>query len=86
MQFDGVKLREQGINFAIVVVKPEVLTHSSQREETRRRFSQFFDGVPTVLMTQNNRGIPTYHGRTDIVNFLSSIDFRRIPFKHYSIN
>lgn len=32
----------------------------------------FFGNIPIILMAQNSRGIPTYHGRQDIVHFLIS--------------
>lgn len=86
MQFDGALLNEQGVNFAIVVVKPSVLDTSTTREQTRQGFSRYFPGVPIVLMAQNSRGIPTYHGRQDIVNFLANINPGRIPFKRYTAN
>jgi hypothetical protein len=86
MQFDGVRLKEQGVEFAIVVVKPEVLNYSSRREETRQEFARYFNYIPTVLMCQDGRGTPTYHSRQDIVHFLASVDPRRIPFKRYTIS
>ncbi len=86
MQFDGALIKEEGISFAIVVVKPSVLEISSHTEETRQGFSVYFPGVPIVLMAQNGRGIPTYSGRKDIVKFLASINPSRIPFKRYSVN
>ena len=86
MQFDGALIKEQGVNFAVVVVKPNVLDTSTTREQTRQGFSQYFPGVPIILMTQNSRGIPTYHGRQDIVNFLVNIHPSRIPFKRYNAN
>lgn len=86
MTFDGALVKEQGVTFAIIVVKSSVLS-SSTREETRASFSQFFPtGIPIILMAQNSKGIPTYHGREDIVKFLASIDFRRIPWKKYTIS
>jgi hypothetical protein len=85
MQFDGALINEQGVDFAIVVVKPGVLG-STSREQTRQSFSRYFPGVPIILMAQNNRGIPTYHGRPDIVKFLASINPGRIPFKRYEAN
>lgn len=85
MQFDGALIKEQGVSFAIVVVKPHVL-NSSDREKTRSGFSQFFPSVPIILMSQNSRGIPTYHGRPDIVQFLSRINPSRIPFRTYTVN
>jgi len=84
MTFNGALIKEQGVTFAVVVVKPHVLT-SPTKEEIRSSFSRYFPfGAPIILMAQNSRGIPTYHGRKDIVNFLSRIDLRRIPWKKYS--
>lgn len=84
MTFDGAKIREQGVTFAIVVVKPQVLT-SSSRESVRASFIPFFGNIPIILMAQDSRGIPTYHGRRDIVQFLAHIDLARIPWKHYNV-
>lgn len=85
MKFDGALLREQGVTFAIVVVKPQVL-HSTEKENIRMQFASVFNFVPTVLMAQNSKGIPTYDGRRDIVNYLSHIHPSRIPWKTYTIN
>ena len=84
MEFDGAKIREQGVTFAIVVVKPYVLTNSS-KEQIRTSFIPFFGNIPIVLMAQNARGIPTYDGRRDIVHFLANINPARIPWKHYKV-
>ncbi|MCU6687039.1 hypothetical protein OCV99_10850 [Dorea acetigenes] len=85
MSFDGALIKEQGVTFAIVIVKPSVLT-SADKESIRQNFSQYFGYVPTILMAQNSRGIPTYDGRRDIVKFLSHIHPSRIPWKHYTVN
>lgn len=85
MQFDGAVIKEQGITFAIVVVKSHVL-NTSEIESIRNKFSRFFPGVPIILMAQDSRGIPTYHGRTDIVRFLSRIHPSQIPWKTYTYN
>lgn len=36
-------------------------------------------------MSQNSRGVPTYHGKPDIVKFLANISMNRIPFKRYTL-
>lgn len=84
MEFDGAKIKEQGVTFAIVVVKPYVLT-SLSKEEIRASFVPFFGNIPIILMAQNSCGIPTYNGRPDIVRFLANINPARIPWKHYKI-
>lgn len=86
MQFEGAVVKEQGITFAIVVVKKHVLDSSMECNDARRNFSGFFPGVPLVLMAQDGRGVPEYQSRPDIVRFLASIHFSRIPWKKYSFN
>lgn len=85
MQLDGAIIKEQGVTFAIAVVKPVVL-QSSDREKIRTRFISVFGNIPIVLMAQNNRGVPQYHGRKDIVNFLANIHPSRIPWKRFTLN
>lgn len=82
MEFDGAKIREQGVTFAIAVVKPYVLT-SISKENVCASFLPFRGNISTILMTQNSRGIPTYDGRRDIVHFLANVHSSRIPWKHY---
>ena len=83
MQFDGALIKEQGVTFAIVVVKPQVLT-SPSKEKIRAGFKVYFGNIPIILMAQNTRGVPTYDGRTDIVRFLAKINPARIPWKRYN--
>ena len=85
MKFDGAEIREQGVTFAIAVVKPSVL-NSSNREEIRRSFISVFGNVPIILATQDSRGVFTFNGRNDIVKFLANIDPARIPWRTYTIN
>lgn len=86
MKFDGALLKEQGVSFAIVVVKPHVLDSSFAIQNARAGLSRFFPGVPIILMTENSRGVPIYQGRTDIVNFLAQVHPSRIPWKTYTAN
>jgi len=86
MTFEGACIREQGITFGIIVVKPYVL-HDKCEQQNMIRFGQMtFGSMPIVLMAQNNRGVPTYLGRPDIVRFLSKVHPSRIPWKKYTIN
>ncbi len=86
MQFEGALIKEQGVTFAIVVVKSYVLNNSNQVNDARSSFSRYFPSVPIILMAQDSSGRPTYHGRTDIVNFLSRISPSQIPWKRYQFN
>lgn len=85
MRFQGAVVREQGVEFAIVVVKPQVLDCRSEGEQMITAWRARF-GVPVVLMAQDSRGTPTYFGRTDIVRFLSRVPLRAIPWREYTLN
>ncbi|MEN2673154.1 hypothetical protein [Herbaspirillum huttiense] len=84
-KFQGAVIKEQGVTFAIVVVKPSVLQVRSTSENFASSMSRYFPGVPIILMAQDGRGRPSFWGRTDIVNFLSRISISQIPWKEYSI-
>lgn len=86
MKFQGAVVKEQGVTFAVVVVKNYVLSVRSTAQKVAQSFSQVFPGVPVILMAQDSRGVPAYRGRRDIVRFLSNIDFRRLPWKEYTVS
>jgi hypothetical protein len=86
MKIQGAVIKEQGVTFAILIVKSHVLTSHSDREKMQVSGQTFFPGVPIVLMAQDGRGIPKYWGRKDIVNFLASVHPSQIPWKKYTFN
>jgi hypothetical protein len=86
MQFEGAKVTEQGVTFGIVIVKPSVLSDSREQMRARALGTQAFGPVPIVLMAQDGRGVPTYHGRPDIVRFLSNILVEQIPWQRYTLS
>ncbi|WP_459902132.1 hypothetical protein [Desulfobaculum senezii] len=85
MQFEGALIKEQGVTFAIVVVKQHVLNNSTQREDVQRQFTHFFQN-PVVLMAQNSRGRHDFWGRQDLVDFLVNVPVSSIPWKKYTIS
>lgn len=85
MRFQGAVVCEQGVTFGIVVVKPSVLNTPSSREAMQEFGVEAFGFMPIVLMAQNIRGVPTYWGRKDIVNFLSRVPIQCIPWKEYMV-
>ncbi len=84
-KFDGALIQEQGITFAVVVVKHYVFT-SHNREKIRQEYSQIFGGVPVVLARNTSNGDIEYHGRNDLTNFLSNLYIEQIPWKTYTID
>jgi len=85
MKVQGSVIKEQGITFAIVVVKRQVVQNSNQANKALQSFGTLFPGMPVILMAQNYRGTPTYFGRRDIVRFLSKVPISAIPWKTYTI-
>ena len=85
MKFQGALVKEQGVTFGIAIVKRHVLSNSAERERVRAAFAGILGGVPTVLMAQDSRGVPTYHGRRDIVRFLAHVPLRAIPWREYTV-
>ena len=53
MHFHGAKIREQGVTFAIVAVKPQVLT-SLSKENIRTGFVPFFGNIPIGMMCRKD--------------------------------
>ncbi len=86
MTFQGAVIREQGVTFAIVIVKKEILDNRSRAGEAIASFQPVFPGIPVVLMAQDSRGIPSYYGRPDIAKFMASVPLHAVPWKEYAWN
>jgi hypothetical protein len=84
--FQGSVIKEQGVTFAIAIVKQHVLNSSIEANKIIRSFAPVFGFVPVILMAQDHNGTPTWYGRRDIVNFLSNVALERIPWKEYTLN
>ena len=86
MQFEGAVIREQGVTFAVVIVKDYIVHDRSQAESAIRSFQPVFPGMPVVLMGQNSREVPTYFGRQDIAGFMANVPLSSVPWKRYTLN
>jgi hypothetical protein len=86
MQIQGAVIKEQGQAFAIVVVKPHVVSNPAEARRAITGFVPVFGGIPVVLMAQDSRGSPTYYGRPDIARFLSRTPISAIPWRSITIN
>ena len=85
MQFQGALVREQCVEFAIVIVKKHILSDSRRSNEMAGQFQLEF-GRPVVLMAQDYQGVPTYLGRRDLVQFLRNVPLDAIPWKTFTIS
>lgn len=86
IQITGSVIKEQGVTFAVVVVKESILNFRNEANKTQALFKDYFPEMPIILMAQNHQGTPTYYGRPDIVNFLANLKLRAIPWKKYTFN
>lgn len=74
-------VREQGINFGVIVVQDRVIETPIQRDNLCRWWTIHL-GCPVALMGAHRHR--TY-GRSDIVNWLASIDPSRLPWRQMTV-
>lgn len=86
MEIDAALIKEQGVEFAIIVVKSSITSNPTLAEDTIIEFGKYFSDFPIVLMSQDFKGIPTYYGRTDIVDFLINVPLDIMPWKRYTFS
>lgn len=84
MKVQGAVIKEQGLTFAIVVVKKHIVDSQSQSQDAINSFSSLFPSMPITLMAQDSRGTPHYRGRNDVVKFLANLHPSQIPWKEYT--
>lgn len=83
MKIHGAVIKEQGVTFAVVVVKESAMSSNHVASETIRSFESYFPGMPIVLASPDTQ---KYRGRKDLAEFLASIDSYRIPWKEYTFS
>ena len=87
MRFQGALIREQGIEFGVVIVQRRVIDNRSEADRVIAAFQdQVFPNIPVILMAQDSRGRPSYYGRTDIARFLANVPLESIPWREYTIS
>jgi hypothetical protein len=82
VEFTGALIKEQGVEFMVVLVKKSLIDNIIQREKAIINYQRLF-GVTSVLASQDYRGNLEYFGREDISNFLSNIHPSRIPWSKF---
>lgn len=84
--FQGAVIREQGVEFAIVIVKKSVIDNRTEAQRVCEAYSPLFPGLPILLMAQDHRGVPTYFGRQDIARFMAKVPLQAVPWRQYTLN
>lgn len=82
MKITAAVIKEQNVTFTVVLVKNNVIA-SANRENVRNSLPSSFPR-PIVLAEKHSNGRMKYNGRTDIVKFLSKVDYRRLPWNDYN--
>lgn len=85
IEFTGARIKEQNIEFMIVLVKKSVIDNHFQRQEAVKEYQNLF-GIPSVIATQDYRGNFEYFGRKDISDFLANIHPSQIPWSEFKIS
>ncbi len=85
MIIEGAVIREQGVTFAVVIVKEHVLNNPFEADRAIRAFQPAFPGLPVILMAQDYQGVPTYYGRNDLSQFMANVPMECVPWAEYTI-
>lgn len=85
MVVHGSVIIEQGVTFAIIVVRQEVTQYTVRATKFRHAIAPYFPRMPIILMSQDQQGQPHFYGRKDIVDFLKTVPLDKIPWKTYHI-
>jgi len=86
MRLQGAVVKEQGVQFAIVVVKQKIVQNRPAADETIQACRPIFSGIPIVLMAQDSHGTPTYYGRRDIAKFMAGVPLDAVCWKEFTIS
>ena len=86
MKFQGAVIKEQGLTFAVIIVKKSVIDKPSPAPPAIQSFQPLFPGIPVILMARDFRRRPIYYGRRNISRFLASVPIQAIPWKEYTLN
>ena len=83
-QFEGAIIDEQGKNFAVVSVQPAIFQNATDATMIIKALLPAFNGIPVVLVTKDNEGVPAYYGRSDLVLLLENINIKEASWSQVS--
>jgi hypothetical protein len=86
MKFTAAVIKEQGLTFALCLVKASAVSTQGGRQNAADAFRPHFPGMPIIIAAQDGNGRFTYYGRQDIADFLASLHPSQIPWREYTIS
>jgi hypothetical protein len=84
-EIEGAVVKEQGITFAIVVVKDDIIPNAAKSKKAVSVYSKIFPDMPIILLGRDSQGKSTYYGQENIASFLAGLDPNVIPWRRYII-
>ncbi len=84
MRFEGAVIREQGVTFAVVVVKPSYTASNFEAQKAIEAFQPYFPGLPIVLASVSTNGAFRYRGPDNLARMLSRVHPSQIPWQQYT--
>jgi len=84
-QFEGAVIREQGVTFAVIVVRSSVLQNTSQANKAVLSFQPFSWPAHRPDGPGRSRS-PDLLRRRDISKFMSNVPVHAIPWRRYTVN
>jgi len=85
MEIKGALVKIKDTTFAIIEVDENTISNENKALEFVKKHSFFFPRVPIVLMSTRNNNNPVYYGKKEIVQLLTNIHPKQIPWKKYTI-
>lgn len=86
-EIEGAVIKEQGVTFAVVLVKDGIIQKSDrEKNEIILGLTRYFPEMQIVLAGKNLSNELTYYGRKDISKFLANLHPSQIPWKHFKFN
>lgn len=75
----------RGINFVVVVAPMSLVSSPGEADMAIEDLQPYFGGVPVVLMAQNDEGLPSYYGDSQLVDMLAAIPIDKMPWQEYPV-
>jgi hypothetical protein len=90
MQFEGAHLRERNqqggyTNWWVIVVSSAVLNSPTECQKTRAGYQARLR-QPVVLMAQDSRGVASYWGKPDLVDYMATVPFEAVPWERFTFS
>ena len=85
MKVEAAAISLQGVNFLVVLVNMDLVTHSGEGDMAIETMQSKFGNAPVILMAQREDSSPVYYGDEALVQALRDIPVDEMPWKSYSI-